>query len=129
MGSSGLDLLDELRDRFAALSTFPEDVAKIAAPLVEEALKKTAAAGTDPLGKPWVRKKDGGAPLVHAAEHIATTAIGPVVRSTLTGPDVFHHFGAGVPRRPILPDPGTIPPGVEQALRKAVDIAFGRSAQ
>lgn len=122
----GLELLDELRAALARAETLPQDAAKIAAPLVEEALRATARAGTAPDGTPWQPKKGGGAPLVHAADHIATTAVGTVVRSTLTGPDVFHHFGAGVPRRPILPDPGTITPGVEAALKKAGDLAFAK---
>jgi hypothetical protein len=121
--------LDDMIAAFRRLEVLPEEAAKLAAPLVEETLRATAAAGTDPLGTPWQPKKDGGRPLVNAASHIATKAVGAVVRTTLTGVDVFHHFGAGVPRRQILPDPGTIPPAVEAALRKAADAAFARAVR
>lgn len=127
--SGGLDLLDELRAKFAALEVLPAEVAKLAAPLVEEALRATAREGTAPDGTPWQKKKGGGDPLVHAADHISTRAVGTVVLSTLSGVDVFHNYGAGVPRRPILPDPGTIPPKVEAALRKAADLAFEKATR
>lgn len=126
---SGLEILDELADAFRKLETFPQDAAKIAAPLVDAALKETARAGTDPLGNPWPPKKDGGAPLKNAADHITTKAVGTVVQATLQGVEVFHHYGAGVPRRQILPDPGTIPPRVEKALRKAADQAFDKATR
>lgn len=119
-----LELLDELRETFRKLETLPEDAAKLAAPLVLEPLRATARAGTDATGKPWIPKKDGSAPLVHAADHITCKARGKTVVATLTGVDAYHHFGAGVPLRPILPDPGTVPPGVAAALKLATDRAF-----
>ena len=124
---SELSALDDFIAAVRRLETLPEDAARLAAPLVEEALRATAAAGTDPDGHTWQPKKDGGRPLVHAAEHITVKAVGTLVRATLTGPDVYHHFGAGVPRRQILPDPGTIPPGVARALEKASALAFDRA--
>lgn len=127
MSGGGLALLDELRDTFRRLETLPADAAKLAAPLVERALKATASAGTTPDGQAWPAKKDGGAPLVHAADAIKTEAVGTVVRTTLTGPTVFHHFGAGSPRRQVIPDPGSIPAGVERALKTAADLAFDRA--
>jgi hypothetical protein len=111
------------------LGAMPEDVAQAAAPLVQEALRATAAAGSDPDGHAWQPKKNGGAPLVHAADHIHTSAVGSIVRTALTGKDVFHHFGAtkGGVRRQILPDPGTIPPGVAAALDRAAEQVFARA--
>jgi hypothetical protein len=122
---SGIEaILADLR----RLDGLAQATAKLAAPLVEVALRSTAAAGQTPDGKAWQPKKNGGAPLEHAAEHITVKAFGTVLRGTLSGPDVFHHFGGGRnPRRPILPDPGTIPPQVEAALRKAADEAFAKA--
>lgn len=112
------------------LGTLAEDVAKRAAPLVEDALRATAKAGTAPDGTPWKPKKDRGAPLVHAGDAITVKAVGTVVRATLTGPTVFHHFGsARNPRRPVLPDPGSLPPPVAKAIEKAADQAFAKATQ
>jgi hypothetical protein len=119
--------LDAMIAAVRKLATLGEDAAKIAAPLVDEAIKSTVRAGTDPDGNEWLQKKGGGAPLVHAADHISTSAVGKIVRVTLTGVDVYHHFGAGVPRRQILPDPGTIPTAVGKALQVAADRAFYRA--
>lgn len=117
--------LQEMQQAFAAMGALARDTAVRAAPLVETALRETARAGTDPLGKAWPPKLDGSAPLEHAAEAISVKAVGPIVRATLTGPTVWHHFGGGRnPRRPVLPDPGTIPPSIETALRKAATLAF-----
>lgn len=127
---SGAAVLDEMVALLRGLATLPVEAAKSAAPLVDEAIKTTVRAGRDPDGKAWPAKKDGGPPLVHAADHIATEARGTVIRTTLTGIDVFHHFGlsrGGVKRR-ILPDPGTMPKGVEAALRKGAAAAFERLA-
>lgn len=120
--------LDEMIATLRRLANLPAEAAKAAAPLVDEAIKSTVKAGKDPEGATWPPKKDGGRPLVHAAEHITTTAHSTVVRTTLTGVDVYHHFGAGVPKRRILPDPGTMPKGVEAALRKGAAAAFERLA-
>jgi hypothetical protein len=110
------------------LAELPRQSALLAAPLVEEALKRTAAAGTDPLGNPWIPKKDGTPPLTNAADAISAAAVGTTVRATLTGPTVFHHFGGGRnPRRPVLPDPGTIPPDVAAALHAAASKAFEKA--
>jgi hypothetical protein len=101
------------------------EIAKLAGPEIEIALRKTAAAGTDPEGRAWTAKKDGGRPLVNAASAISVSVAGPVIRGVLTGPTVFHHYGTGnVPRRRVLPDAGAgIPPGVAKVL---LDVA-GRS--
>lgn len=127
---SGAAVLDEMIATLRGLATLPAEAAKAAATLVDEAIKSTVRAGQDPDGKPWPAKKGGGTALVHASDHISTEARGTVVRTTLTGVDVFHHFGAsrgGVKRR-ILPDPGTMPKGVETALRKGAAAAFERLA-
>ena len=125
--SSGIAQLDAMIARLKALAgpDMPARVAKEAAPLVEAAIKGTAAAGTDPLGRPWQPKKDGGRPLVNAAAHIKTRAVGNLVATTLSGPDVFHHLGSGhSPRRQILPDGASVPPAVEEAATEGARRVF-----
>lgn len=103
----------------------PERVAELAAPLVEAVAKKTAAAGTTPLGQPWQPKKGGGRPMVHAADHVRATAQGRVVSLVLRGVDVFHHKGlGGRPRRQVIPDGASVPPAMWHALRQAARKAW-----
>jgi hypothetical protein len=122
--TSASETLDEMISALRELGEgrIGEAIAKRAAPALEESIKKTARAGQDPEGKPWAPRKDGGPALQHAADHIRATAHGDVVRVTLTGPDVFHHFGAtrGGVRRQVIPDAGAeLPPSVVKALTEA----------
>lgn len=122
VSDSGIAALDEMIARLDALSR-PEAanrIAQRAAPAVTKAIQKTAAAGTSPEGDAWKPKKDGGRPLKNAAAHISGQALGPLISVKLEGVDVFHHRGAkGLPVRQILPDPGTIPDPVRDAVLKA----------
>ncbi len=98
-------------------------VAAAAAPLVDEAVKKTAAAGETPLGQAWVPKRGGGKALANAASAIGTRALRALVVVTLSGPTVWHHKGAGgKPRRQVIPDgasvPGTIYDACLEGARK-----------
>jgi hypothetical protein len=121
---------EEIIASLRKLDGLAEETAKRAAPLVEEALRATAAAGQAPDGTAWQRRKDGGAPLVHAADAIHVKASGAIVRATLSGPTVWHHYGGGRnPRRPVLPDPGSVPPAVEKALEKAAEQAFAAAVK
>lgn len=116
--------LEDMIEILRRLADAPERAAAVAAPLVDEAIKSTVRAGTTPTGQAWQPKKGGGAPLVHAADHIKTAAYGPLIRIRLEGVDKYHHYGAGVPRRPVLPDPGTIPPAIARALDRAGELVF-----
>lgn len=127
--ADSLAILDDWIARLRKLGG-PEvarDVAKEAAPGVDQAVKATARAGQTPMGVPWKAKKDGGAPLVHASDHISTSAQGPIVYQTLTGPDVFHHKGlGGRPTRRVIPDALNVPPAVWRAVHQAADRVFRR---
>jgi hypothetical protein len=106
-------------------ASFGARVAKAAAPGVAAAVQGTAGAGQTPLGKPWKPKKDGGRALANVASQIKARAEGPVVVVTLTGPAVFHHLGAGhAPRRQVLPDGASVPPGVSEAVLEAARGVF-----
>ena len=127
MADSGLATLDAMIEQMKALgaSDVGARVAKKAAPLVDAAIKKTAAAGTTPTGETWKPKKDGGRPLVNAASHISTEAHGALVASTLTGPDVWHNGGFGKnPHRQIMPTSGTIPEHIAKAIEQAAKEVF-----
>lgn len=101
-------------------------VAKKAEWSLQTALERTLAAGETPEGKAWQPRKAGGRPYEHAASRIRTKASGNLVRTTLSGPEVFGHFGArGMPVRQMLPDAGAgMPPSVDEALTKAARAVF-----
>lgn len=126
---SGESALQEMIDAFRGLESLPAATAREAAPLLEEALRTTAAAGVSPDGNPWAPKKDGGRAMPGAAKAIAAKAFGNVVRVTLTGPEVFHHFGKGSSevRRPVIPDAGgELPAVAARAVEKGAELAFAR---
>lgn len=113
--------------RMRKLGTLGADAAKLAAPLVERAVKATAAAGTAPDGMPWKPKKDGSRALPNAAAALTVKALGPVVVVTLKGIEVVHNFAKDgrLPRRQILPDGGAgIPKNVAAALEQGAKQAF-----
>lgn len=102
-------------------------MAKEAAKSLEVALTKTLSAGTSPEGEPWApKKKDGGRPYEHAANRLTVKAYGNLVRATVTGPEVYGHYGVNhMPPRPMLPDAGGgIPKSVETALTEAATKVF-----
>lgn len=121
-----MSAVDELRAFARAIGNLDgltERAAQEAAPLVEAAARKTAAAGKDPYGSTWQPKKDGGRPLEHAAEHIHARAIASSVEISIEGPDAWHNIGAGGrPVRQVIPDvevPAAISDAVEQGAARA----------
>jgi len=119
--------LEEMIASLRSLDELPTRTAELAAPALERALKATAAAGTSPDGQAWAAKKTGGRAMTNAAKAISVKALGPVVRVTLDGPEVFHHFGKGSSevRRPVIPDGGAgIPDVVGKVLEEASARAF-----
>ena len=122
--------LEEMIQAHRDLRKIDERTAEIAAPLLEAALKSTAAAGQSPSGGAWAPTKKGGRAMAGAAKAIAVKAYANVVRVVLSGPEVFHHYGVrGEPRRPVIPDAGgEIPPVVADVLDKASGKAFEQLA-
>lgn len=113
--------------RLRELRTLVAETAKEAAPLVEAAVRETAAVGTDPDGKAWPTKRDGGRALPNVAGEIRAMARGAVVIVTLTGAYVFHHYSKGRDQRRVLPDGGAgIPPRIADAVREAQRRVFER---
>jgi len=108
--------LDRMIATARSMATLAQDAAPIAARYVESSLRATASAGQGPDGTPWSEKKDGGQALKNAAAAISVKAIGTVILIVLRGHHVYHHFGAGVPRRPIIPQ-GSMPWKIGNAVR------------
>lgn len=118
--------LDELRAFGRAtgnLERLSERAAVEAAPLVEDAVRKTAAAGKDPYARRWPQKKDGGRPMVHAADHVHANAAGPYVVISVDGPDAWHNAGVRGVVRQVIPDV-EIPAGVAAAVETGAARAF-----
>jgi hypothetical protein len=129
--------MQQLNDMIATLrklgdkKAVAEGVARAVAPLVDDAIKLTARAHETPDGVAWLpRKKDGAPALQHVADQITTKATGLTIRVTLKGPAVFTHFGAGIPKRTVIPDTGgPLPEGVYKACLKGAELALGALAR
>lgn len=124
--------LDAMIAQLRALGRLPEDVAREAQPLVLEAARATARAGTTPEGRPWPPTKKGTAPLKNAADAITVEVSGRVITEVLTGPEVFHNAGVGstTPQRKIIPETGDpIPPGVQKAILQGARRAFEKAVR
>jgi len=120
-----MSALDEFISTLQGLKTFASEAASEAAPLIESANKKTAAAGTTPDGKPWPEKKTGGRPFVHAADKVTATALGSVVQIRLDGPEIFGQYGAGQPKRVVIPERGgVLPKDIAEAAKAGAKKAF-----
>ncbi len=114
--------LDQIIGALKALGSkdLGASIAKKAAPYLQAAVLQTLEAGQSPEGKPWEERKAGGRAYANAASKVTTKPIGDLIRMTLTGPEVYGHFGArGMPVRQMLPDAGAaIPASVSDAIAK-----------
>jgi len=124
------DPLDGILERVRALGALPEEIASAAAPKVQDALRKTAAAGTSPSGKAWApRKADGKRALANAAAAVTARAVGPTVQVRLEGTSTGDAKVQAIQnvKRPIIPATGEAIPGVVlEAIREGADEAFDR---
>lgn len=118
----------ESLDAFAArLRSLPE-LAREAAPEVGEAVRdeigRQIAAGTDPDGKAWEPRADGGQPLETAGKALAIATVGPRIIVRLRGHVARHHLGRsrGGVERPILPS--KITPTLGRAITKVLARKF-----
>ncbi len=123
--------LRELEEMAAALRALGSSdcgarIAAKAAPLLQSALEVTLTAGESPSGQAWAERKAGGRAYTHAGARIAAKSAGDLVYVTLTGPEVYGHFGArGMPVRQMLPDAGaTLPASVTKPLNDAASAVF-----
>lgn len=125
---SGFSTFDAMRAQIASLGTLAEDVVKEAAKPFAQAIEKTAAEGKTPDGEKWQPKKDGGAPLVHAAEKITISATGKVLAAKVPFPESLHNRGTKTrAKRQILPDAGDgLPPQIANVLQTSAERVFAR---
>lgn len=114
-------------DRLRGLRDFTTEAAREAAPLVENVVKGTAAAGTTPEGKAWPAKRDGSRALPDVVSAIAASAVGTAVVVILKGGAVFHHYMKGASNRRVLPDSGAgIPRAIADAMHEGARRTFAR---
>ena len=104
------------------------EIAKEAAPLIDDATKATAKAGQSPSGQPWLPRKKDGQPALQGVEgKIETKAYGPIVRQTLSGHAVYAQFGAHSAKREVIPSGGAeIPSHIIDACTDAASKVFSR---
>jgi hypothetical protein len=126
---SGDSELDDMIARIRLLEGGAEATAKAAAPLVEAAVKSTAAARTSPDGVAWPAKKDGSPALVNAAEAVKAEAVGSAVRLRLVGTPTGDQLAQAIQnaKRPILPVAGRLGKPVTEALSTAARGLCNRS--
>jgi hypothetical protein len=122
--------LDDLIAKVQRLGELPA-LAELAAPLVEAAVRGTAAAGTSPDGTPWPpRRSDGARALQNAAESVKAVAVGRSIRLQLVGTSTGDAQVQAIQnaKRPILPVVGRpLPAPVNAALTVAARRYFARA--
>lgn len=124
---SGDAAMQAMIDRVRRLGAMPAEVAKVAAPLVEDVAKRAAAAGTNVEGKAWRPRKDGKPALVNMAIAVGARAVGSVVQlflqGTSTGSTKVQAIQAA--RREVLPA-GAVPTAIADEIKRAADQVFAR---
>lgn len=114
-------------ERVKRLEDFNAAVAREAAARVEKIAKASAAAGTDPYGKPWPTKKDGTRALANAAGSVTARAIGPVIQIVVRGAYAIHHNLKGKSRRPVIPEAERgVPPAIALEIAEAARAVWAR---
>jgi hypothetical protein len=131
VSGDGFADLDAMIRRVRSLGggEFLNRAAAAAAPLVQEAAKATAAAGTTPTGEAWApRKKDGGRAMANAAGAVRAYALGAIITIALSGVEVYHHLSKSHPRK-VIPDAGgdTIPTTIADAIERGAVRAWSRA--
>lgn len=107
---------------------FETEVAKEVAIGLQAAVESTLSKGQTPEGQAWALRKAGGRAYVHASSKLSTKAYGNLVRMTLSGPEVFGHFGfKGAEPRRMIPDAGAgTPESVQKVLNESSQKVFER---
>jgi hypothetical protein len=123
---SAIDEILVSLQRLADPASVARAVAKRAETTVQAAIAGAVADGHAPDGAAWAPTKSGGRAYANAASAVETKAYGELVTSTLSGPEVYGHFGnSHLPQRRMLPDAGAaMPPSIEKALEKAAGDVF-----
>jgi hypothetical protein len=105
------------------------EMAKAAAPKIEEISKASAAAGTTPDGQAWKPKKDGKAPLQNAAAAVECVPLFDKIKIRLIGTATGSQKVQAIQNlyRPIIPTRGgEVPKPLVEALKDAASKTFKR---
>lgn len=115
--TKGLAQLDAHIARVESLPRVLKSAAPDVAEAVEAELLRQISAGTDPEGKAWQERENGGAPLATAGKSLGVVAIGTRVFARLRGHVARHHRGIakGGVQRQILPGKN-LPPRMAKAV-------------
>lgn len=107
-----------------------EAAAREAAPLVEAAIKETAAAGTTPQGDKWHDRKDGQRAMPNAADSITATPRGKkIVVKTTRGYAINNNLKEGRRRQVIPSRKDPVPPAIVDALEEGARRAFEKATR
>lgn len=116
MNLSGLDTMQTWIDNLRSINGLVEAAAEELAPVVKQQLVDCYSKGQSPYGDAWPLTKDGHQPLKNAAENVRVSAIGNTIVVSISDQYVFHNYGAGSPKRTLLPE-GGLPPRMGDAIR------------
>lgn len=103
-----------------------KDAAAEAAPLVEQAMKATAGAGTDPYGNTWEAKRDGSPALKNAASGVTATAKGSRVVIKVSGAYAIQNNLKAHQRRGIPTKERPLPSAIVEALAEGARRAWAK---
>lgn len=104
--SQGFAALDAMIARLRTLPELIPRAAPILATEIQAELEQTIAAGADPYGNAWPRRKlDGAKALQNAAQALTVRAFESSIYVRLYGPEAKHHLGHGKGRvtRAVIP--------------------------
>ncbi len=126
--------MDELDSMIKALQKLSDptrlssELATAASPYVLQAMKKTLSAGMSPEGEYWAATKEGGRAYAHAADKVTVTPNGVYIGIQIKGPEAFANSGVKghLPKRQMLPEGGSIPSTISDALMKGADVLLAK---
>lgn len=119
MNLSGLDTMEEWINNLRSIHGLVDAAAEELAPVVKQQLVENYAKGQNPYGDTWQATKQGTQPLKNAADNVRVKAIGNTIVVSIDGRYVFHNYGAGSPKRTLLPE-GGLPFKMGDAIRKGL---------
>ena len=116
--------LDAIIAKYGAMGNPVTRALTVAVPKIQAQARANYAANKGPDGAPWARNKDGTYPsLNRPAAGVTFTASGNSIVGSAEDVLQYHQDGNDrLPRRPVFPEPGTIPDPwmvlIEAALRE-----------
>lgn len=120
-----LRAFDEWIDRVRSLPELAREAAPEVSADMEAEFKRQIGAATDPNGKAWEERREGGKALANAAAALTVVPVGTRVIARIKGYIARHNNGTakGGLVRQILPGKG-LPARLERTVRDAVNRAW-----